>query len=105
MITIMQGDALTLPVLITLNGEPVTAEDVEAVRFSLGTLYKAYPGEVEFDAVSGRFALLLTQEETFAMPPGSLRVIVRPKFKSSNVRGWRATAIIQVLGCEDKELM
>lgn len=105
MITIMQGDALTLPVRITLNGEPVTAEDVEAVRFSLGTLYKAYPGEVEWDAASGRFNLPLTQEETFALQPGSLRVIVRPKFKDSSIRGWQAATEIQVLRCEDKELM
>lgn len=105
MITIMQGDALVLPVRVTLNGEPVTAEDVEAVRFSVGTLYKAYPGEVEFDAVNGRFALPLTQAETFALPPGSLRVIIRPKFKDSSIRGWRAVTELQVQRCEDKELM
>lgn len=105
MISIMQGDALYLPVKLTLNGEPVTPDAVEAVRFTFGNLYKAYPGEVEWDAASGRFNLPLSQDETFALQPGSLRVIVRPKFKDSSIRGWRAATEIQVLPCEDKELM
>lgn len=105
MISIMQGDALYLPIKLMLNGEPVTPDAVEAVRFTFGNLYKAYPGEVEWDAASGRFLLPLTQEETFALPPGSLRIIIRPKFKGSSIRGWKAATKIQVARCEDKELM
>lgn len=105
MITIMQGDELRMPVRLTLNGEPVTPDAVEAVRFTMGTLYKAYPGAVEWDAESKRFLLPLTQAETFALPPGGLRVIIRPKFKDSSIRGWRAVTELQVQRCEDKELM
>lgn len=105
MITIMQGDALALPVLLTLNGEPVKAEDVEAVRFSVGGIFKAFPGDVTFDDATGRFHLPLSQEDTFSLPQGSTRIIIRPKFKNNSVRGWKATAEMHVIACEDREVM
>lgn len=105
MITIMQGDALALPVLLTLNGEPVKAEDVEAVRFSVGGIFKAFPGDVTFDDATGRFLLPLSQEDTFGLSQGSTRIIIRPKFKNNSIRGWKATAEMHVIACEDKEVM
>ena len=51
-------------------------------------LRKLYPGEVEYDAEAGEFRLPLTQEETFALPPGAaLPLDVRVKFAGGEVLG------------------
>ena len=68
MLTILQGDALSVPISIKLNGIEVTTADIQAVKVTMGGIEKRYPGEITYD--SGRFLFPLTQEETLAMTPG-----------------------------------
>lgn len=103
MIKILQGDAVVLPVKLTLNGDAVTGDDVESVRFSISSLVKTYPGEVTYSD-TGQFLLPLSQEETFELLPGDTRIIIRPKFKDLSVVGWRCSEAVWVVPCEDKEV-
>ena len=104
MIKILQGDAVVLPVKLTLNGDAVTGDDVESVRFSISSLVKTYPGEVTYSD-TGQFLLPLSQEETSELLPGETRIIIRPKFKDLSVVGWRCSEAVWVVPCEDKEVL
>lgn len=105
MIKILQGDAVVLPVKLTLNGDAVTGDDVESVRFSISSLVKTYPGEVTYSDTGQQFLLPLSQEETFELLPGDTRIIIRPKFKDLSVVGWRCSAALFVEPCEDKAVI
>ena len=59
MLTSLQGDALSVPISIKLNGEEVTTADIQAVKVTMGGVEKRYPGEITYD--SGRFLFPLTQ--------------------------------------------
>ena len=83
-VTIKRGDECPLAVRVELNGQAVDVSEVETAEFCLGKrLRKLYPGEVEHDAETGEFLLPLTQEETFALPAGAVRV----KFTGGDVLG------------------
>lgn len=61
-----QGDTYELPVVLKRSGELVTPESVASIEFIFGTLRKRYPDEVLYDAESGAYIVVLSQEETFA---------------------------------------
>ncbi len=88
-VTLKRGDECSLAVGVALNGQAVDISDVVTAEFCLGKrLRKLYPGEVEYDAEAGEFRLPLTQEETFALPPGAaLPLDVRVKFAGGEVLG------------------
>ena len=78
MLTILQGDALSVPISIKLNGKEVTTADIQAVKVTMGGIEKRYPGEITYD--SGRFLFPLTQEETFSVRTGLVHVQIRVKY-------------------------
>ena len=103
MLTILQGDALSVPISIKLNGKEVTAADIEAVKVTMGGVEKRYPGEITYS--SGRFLFPLTQEETLAMTPGVNEAIIRPKFSTESLRGARIKTAFSVIASPDKEVL
>lgn len=86
---IKRGDECALAVRVLLGGQEVAVDDVDTAEFCLGRrLRKLYPGEAEYSASEGAFLLPLTQEETFALPPGAaLPLDVRVKFTGGDVLG------------------
>ena len=50
MLTILQGDALSVPISIKLNGIEVTTADIQAVKVTTGGIEKRYPGEITYDS-------------------------------------------------------
>lgn len=103
MLSILQGDALSVPISIKLNGEAVTTADVESVKVTMGGVEKRYPGDIAFS--SGRFLFPLTQEETLAMTPGVNEAIIRPKFSAESLRGARIKTAFSVIASPDKEVL
>ena len=104
-VTIKRGDECPLAVRVELNGQAVDISEVETAEFCLGKrLRKLYPGEVEHDAETGDFLLPLTQEETFALPPGAAPPLdVRVKFTGGDVLGcvrMGAVAVCDVISGE-----
>lgn len=103
MLTILQGDALSVPISIKLNGIEVTDADIQAVKVTMGGVEKRYPGEITYD--SGRFLFPLTQEETLGMTPGVNEAIIRPKFSAESLRGARIKTAFSVIASPDKEVL
>lgn len=87
-IFIKQGDAFELPVKIRINGKIVSASDVEAVEFTIGSTRKIYPSSASFSSTENAFLVPLTQQETFAFPADEQVMLdVRVKFKGGKVLG------------------
>ena len=106
MLTILQGDALSVPISIKLNGKEVTTADfreIQAVKVTMGGVEKRYPGEITYS--SGRFLFPLTQEETLGMTPGVNEAIIRPKFSAESLRGARIKTAFSVIASPDKEVL
>lgn len=102
MLSILQGDQINVPITLTLGAQTLTDADVETVRVKMGNLLKTYPGDITFR--DGAFLMPLSQTETFAMPPGTVPVVVRIKFKNKSIRGHMAFSSVNVTVCPDKEL-
>lgn len=103
---IKQGDAMALPVEITLQGETISPEDIELAEFYVGPFRKTYPGEVEYKAEEGLFYLPLTQEETLALPPGmAVPADLRVKFTGGDVLGTRDMEYITVYDAISREVI
>ena len=86
----MQGDSYGLPIEI-LNSEKavVTPDDVSDVEITIGSLRKSYAdGEVIFSTEAEKWVVPLTQEETFSLRPGRVRVQLRVKRKNGEVEGF-----------------
>lgn len=103
MLTILQGDALSIPITLKLNGEAVTTADISAMKVTMGGVEKRFPGEITYS--SGRFLFPLTQEETLAMTPGINEAIIRPKFSAESLRGARIKTAFSVIASPDKEVL
>lgn len=86
---IKQGDAYGIPLDIQLNGEALTAADVEQVEVFVGDgIRKLYPGQITYSDTLGCFVVPVTQEETFTLPEGeTVRVDVRVQFPGGMVLG------------------
>lgn len=84
---IMQGDAYSIGIAVTLDNEPLDISTVSKAEIVLGKLTKAYPNEVDYDSESGRFLFPITQEESFSLslPPSSAQI--RIKFYTGDVIG------------------
>lgn len=93
---IKQGDAYSIPVKLTLNGEEILPENVELVEFMLGSrIRRVYPDEVSCD--DGAFYFPLTQAETLGLAAGlTLPLDVRVKFAGGNVIGTLRAAQVTV---------
>ena len=88
-IRIKQGDQYSVPILIRLNGETVDIDELAEVEFTFGDgTRKLWPQDVQYNSADNCFYLPLTQEETFALPPGAaLPLDVRVKFAGGEVLG------------------
>lgn len=103
MLTILQGDALSVPISIKLNGECLTDADIQALKVTMGGIEKRYPGEIRY--ADGQFLFPLTQEETFAMTSGINTAIIRPKFFTEDIRGTKIKTAFSVISSPDKEVL
>ena len=103
MLTILQGDALSVPISIKLNGKSLTDADIQALKVTMGGIEKRYPGEITY--ADAQFLFPLTQEETLAMTPGVNEAIIRPKFSAESLRGARINTAFSVIASPDKEVL
>lgn len=62
----VQGDAYSIDVEITNEGQALSPSAVSLVEIALLNLVKTYPGDVTFS--DGKFHFPLTQTETFGLP-------------------------------------
>ena len=102
MVTIKKGDAYPLPVVVKLNGQVIddgTLYAVEIVELSLQDLTKEWKadggGEVTFE--NGAFFFPLSQEETFNLRSGKIKMDVRIKTIDGWVQGLSNMQTIQVV--------
>ena len=80
----VQGDAYSIDVEITNEGQALSPPAVSLVEIALLNLVKTYPGDVTFS--DGKFHFPLTQTETFGLPT-VCPMQVRVKFPSGDVIG------------------
>jgi len=78
----VQGDAYSIDVTVSNQGEPLAVENVEQVAITLLNLTRSYPDEVTYS--DGKFHFPVTQEETFRLPP-MCPMQVRVKFTGGGV--------------------
>lgn len=83
---IKQGDAGTVGVTLSINGEAVTDDDLallHCVEFMIGDgIRKLWPDEATF--ADGKFHVPYTQAETFALEDGdTVRVDTRVHFETN----------------------
>lgn len=104
-LTFKQGDAFVLPLSGKLNGTAVAAADIETLELMLGDLRKTYPGDMSYDAESGKFLLPLTQEETFAFDPGTHEYDLRIALRGGSVIGLRKKGKFSVVDALSEEVL
>ena len=107
---IKQGDAYSIPVSITVDGDTVNAETIaliETVEFMVGEgIRKVYPEEVSFDGENSLFLVPLTQAETFALEDGErIPFDVRVAFAGGDVVGTKTMQNIKVLDALSEEAL
>lgn len=85
---IAQGDQRKIPFELKLNGATLTPYELselevcatdQAFRKLMST------GDVVFDDVTGQWIFRLTQDETFALEPGTYFVQARPEFLDGTI--------------------
>jgi hypothetical protein len=101
MLTILQGDELTIPITITNNGTTVNIKNIEVLRVTIGgSISKEYPnGDIYFDG--NAFQVPITQSETFSLSAGRNSIIIRPKFNGGGIRGTVKKGEIYVQSSDD----
>lgn len=91
-LVIKQGDAYNLEINLTLNGAPITEENlslVETVEIYLADEYQEYRSDGNGTVIfsNGVFLFPLTQEQTLALREGPLKMDIRIKDVSGEVHG------------------
>ena len=97
----VQGDAYSIDVTVSNQGEPLAVENVEQVAITLLNLTRSYPDEVTYS--DGKFHFPVTQEETFRLPP-MCPMQVRVKFTGGDVVGSRIQ-MVEVAGAISKAVL
>lgn len=109
---IKQGDAGTMGVTLTINGEAVTTDDLalfHCIEFMIGDgIRKLWPDEVTF--ADGKFHVPYTQEETFAMEEGdTINVDTRVHFETNGapaqVKGVTVMGKVKVTDAISEEVL
>lgn len=109
---IKQGDAGTMGVVLTINGETVTADDLplfHCIEFMIGdSIRKLWPDEAFFS--DGKFHVPYTQAETLALEEGdTISVDVRVHFETNGapeqVKGIEAFPKIKVVDAISEEVL
>lgn len=105
-VKIKQGDAVSVPVNLELNGEATDLAEIEQVEFFIGGYRKLYPGEVSYDETEKCFYVPVTQEETFLWPENtSITIDARIKFHGGNVQGAEKQRYITVIDAVSEEVL
>lgn len=105
---IKQGDAYALPIRVSVDGEPITADGltmIESAEFMISEdIRKVYPDDVVFDRENGVFLVPVTQGETFALEDGdTIQVDVRVEFHGGDVIGTKTMEQLRVLDALSEE--
>lgn len=102
MVTIKKGDAYPFPVIVRLNGQTIdegTLYSLETVELSLQDLTKEWKadgsGDVTFE--NGVFYINLSQQETFNLRAGKIKLDVRVKTIDGWVQGTPSMSTINVV--------
>lgn len=76
---IMQGDAYSIGIDVTLNDAPIDIAMVEKAEIVLGGLAKQYPNEITYDGENGKFLFPITQQESFSfgLPPSPAQIRIK----------------------------
>lgn len=103
---IKRGDACSVPVAVSFNGQELNLSDVEKVEFMVGGIRKLYPGVVGYDGANGGFQIPLSQQETFSFQGGTVVPIdCRVKFIGGAVDGFDKYIYLTVTDSESEEVL
>ena len=85
----MQGDGYALSLEIyKANGDPVEPEELEEAQITLGHLTKTFSsGELRYDDETMLWIFPVTQQESFQLPVGCVRVQLRLRWIGGTVEG------------------
>lgn len=83
---VTQGDQYNILLRLDANGEPIPLDKVSLIEFTVGTLSKLYPTEVQYDGEQQQFLFPVTQEETFLFNDREM-VQARIKYTNGDVIG------------------
>lgn len=90
----MQGDAYTQKLKLSVDGEPVNPENLEEIEVMIGCVRKTKTaGEVGYDSESGLYFVELMQRDTFRLS-GASEMIVRCKFSDERVLGFNCGTLL-----------
>ena len=100
----MSGDAYSVPIRVTLNGEATTTDSFEDVEVCIGRIRKTLSDKsIFFDDESGLFLVPMTQKETFSLH-GRARVNLRCKFKGGSVVGLNL-GVLEIAMANSREVL
>ena len=80
-----QGDSYAIPLVLTQDGIPLTADLVQEIQLTVGgILHRSLgAGDLLLTDRPGRYCFIPTQAETLSMAPGTYDVAVRVKYRDS----------------------
>lgn len=103
---IKQGDAYSLPVTVTVNGEAISTDVIDTAEFCIGGVRKLYPKEVTYSADDGLFMLPLTQSDTFSFEENNaVPLDIRVKLIGGAVIGTRIMMYLPVFEAISEEII
>lgn len=108
MITVMQGDQYSIPYTIRNKdtGELITDADAVVVSAVISNLHKSSKdGGFAYNADEGCWLMYLRQQETFALPTGTLHAQIRIKLADSDDVIGEYTEEFNVLKSADREVL
>ncbi len=92
-----RGDACSLAINVSLNGEGLNLADTELIEIYVGSVRKTYPGDVVFSEIDGKLYFPISQRETFSFRGGdAVPVDVRVRFKGGDVLGTSRTVFLPI---------
>lgn len=111
MVEIKQGDSYAIFLGLTQDGAiliPSMVDDIEICVGEGGLRFTYKETTVMFDDPSKQWLIWPTQEQTFAMEPGTHAVEIRVKYwnqNRTNVKGYTLTDKIKVLASNSREVL
>lgn len=67
-----KGDTITLLLEYTINETPLEEYEADEIEFCIGSdRFLLSDGDIEIDEATGKYAIHISQEQTFAMSPQS----------------------------------
>ena len=109
MIQLKRGDADVLEISLKWRGIPITEENLEQlekVEFLFGgnrKLWKRSGGTVPF--TDGKFRYSYSQQESFALHPGTVMLEIRAKAADQSVKGTQIRIPVRVVDTLSREVL